>query len=108
MSDTWRSLLSGELLQRETVTGEEIRHLLGMSPGVKPAPPPSKKKSDDDGEGAAAEGVAGDGGEKAGGRVGEKEGESAGGVIIPEIILETEGAATAAPADTAAKEETVA
>lgn len=85
--------LSGELLLRETMTGEEIRALLGMKPALKPAPPPSKKIPDQDGADAKTEGGVGEG--EAGGdgevdAVGE-------GVTIPEIMLSGDGA----------KEETV-
>ena len=36
--------LSAEMLRQETLTGDEIRAVLGMEPAVKPAPPPPKHK----------------------------------------------------------------
>ena len=36
--------LSAEMLRQETLTGDEIRAVLGMEPAIKPAPPPPKHK----------------------------------------------------------------
>ena len=36
--------LSAEMLRQETLTGDEIRGVLGMEPAIKPAPPPPKHK----------------------------------------------------------------
>ena len=73
--------LSAELLQKETMTGDEIRALLGMKPAAKPTPPPSKKKEVDvvDAAGAAKEG-----GATAAGGEGEAGGDD---VRIPDIDI---------------------
>jgi len=58
--------LSADLLQRETLTGDEIRVTLKMPPASKPTPPASKKKSSDAADGGGGVGVgAKDAGEEA-------------------------------------------
>jgi ATP-dependent metalloprotease len=56
--------LSADLLQRETLTGDEIRVTLKMPPASKPTPPASKKKSSDAADGGGGVGAK-DAGEEA-------------------------------------------
>jgi ATP-dependent metalloprotease len=78
--------LSAEMLRRETLTGDEIRAVLGMEPVAKPTPTPkpTQKPNTSGGEKAESEKA-----ESADGDVekdAEKDGEEAIDMLLPEVV----------------------